>query len=448
MRSNQPEVRLGDFVELLFGFPFKSQDYTDDPNGTRLLRGDNIVQGQLRWDGVKRWPTTQLGSFETYALREGDVVLAMDRPWIEAGLKYACLHRDDLPALLVQRVARLRGCNGLETSYLRWILGSPRFTQYVRAVQTGTAVPHISGGQISDFTFRLPPLSEQRAIAHILGTLDDKIELNRKMNETLDEIARTLFTSWFVTFDPVSAKAEGRQPEGMDAETAALFPDRFVDSELGPIPEGWHIGRLDKNITVTKGRSYRSDELGESPRALVTLKSFLRGGGYREDGLKGFAGTWKPEQVIQSGEIIVALTDVTQAADVIGGPAIVIPDSKYSTLIGSLDIAIVRPRNGWSNAFLYGLLGSASFNHHARSHTTGTTVLHLSAAALGVFHLAHPPQQLTEAFTLNIEPLYERVSNGALETRTLAELRNTLLPELISGRLRVPDVEQLIGGAG
>ena len=218
-------VRLGDVTDLLTGYPFTSEAYTEDSSAPRLLRGDNVAQGVLRWDGVKRWPKYATHDFEQYWLIEGDVILAMDRPWIEAGLKYAAVRRSDLPALLVQRVARLRGTDALDTNFLKYVIGSRAFTEHVLAVQTGTAVPHISGGQIRSFEFRLPPIREQRAIAHILGTLDDKIDLNRRMNETLEAMARAIFKSWFVDFDPVRAKAEGRDP-GLPKHIADLFPDR------------------------------------------------------------------------------------------------------------------------------------------------------------------------------------------------------------------------------
>ena len=186
-------VRLGDVAEFLTGFPFQSERYTDDPLAPRLLRGDNVAQGALRWGGAKRWPADEAGDVEQYRLEEGDVILAMDRPWIEAGLKYAAVQESDLPALLVQRVARLRGTEALDTRFLKYVIASRAFTEYVFAVHTGTAVPHISSGQIKSFELELPSLAEQRAIAHILGTLDDKIELNRRMNEALEQVARALF---------------------------------------------------------------------------------------------------------------------------------------------------------------------------------------------------------------------------------------------------------------
>ncbi len=240
-----PTVQLGEVVDLLTGFPFKSDKYVSDPEAPRLLRGANIAQGNLRWDGTKRWPQEAIENLTPYWLRKGDVVIAMDRPWIEAGLKFSSVRETDLPALLVQRVARLRGRDRLDTRFLSYVIGCHDFTEHVLSVQTGTAVPHISAQQIKEFEFLLPHLPEQRAIARILGTLDDKIELNRRMNETLEASARALFKSWFVDFDPVRAKMEGRHT-GLPQDIADLFPDRLVNSEMGKIPEGWEVFRLDQ----------------------------------------------------------------------------------------------------------------------------------------------------------------------------------------------------------
>lgn len=241
------DTTLGEQVELLTGFPFKSEKYTDDRNGIPLLRGDNIVQGRFRWENVKRWPTLEIvEAFAPYFLNIDDVVIAMDRPWIEAGLKYAFVSTHDLPCLLVQRVARLRAKKTLDQGFLRYIIGSSGFTNHVLGVQTGTAVPHISADQIKEYRFLLPSLSEQRAIASILGVLDQKIELNQRMNDTLEGIARALFKSWFVDFDPVKAKAEGRKPESMDDAIFALFPSDFIDSSTEQIPEGWTAETLER----------------------------------------------------------------------------------------------------------------------------------------------------------------------------------------------------------
>ena len=165
------ETTLGAEIDLLAGFAFKSAQYTNNEGDIRLLRGDNIIQGCLRWDDVKRWSANDTGDCERYLLEEGDVVLAMDRPWVKAGLKHATITEDDLPCLLGQRTARLRGGVNLDNRFLKLLVGSSAFTGHILGVQTGIGVPHISGQQIKDFEFARPPLSEQRRIADNLESL-------------------------------------------------------------------------------------------------------------------------------------------------------------------------------------------------------------------------------------------------------------------------------------
>jgi type I restriction enzyme S subunit len=155
-----PMVALGDHVALLTGYPFKSKDYTNNPDDTRLISGYNIMQGYLRWDITNRWPVSKSSGLERYRLQANDIVLAMDRPWIDAGLKYAWMNQDDLPCLLVQRTARLRGSETLDVRFLRHLIGGSQFTSYVKRITTGTAVPHISPTDIKSFRFLLPPLPD------------------------------------------------------------------------------------------------------------------------------------------------------------------------------------------------------------------------------------------------------------------------------------------------
>ena len=161
---------LGTETDLLAGFAFKSAQYTNADRSVRLLRGDNIVQGGLRWDDVKMWPASDTEAYKRYELCEGDVVLAMDRPWVKAGLKHATISADDLPCLLVQRTARLRGGANLDNRFLMYLVGSAAFTSHILGVQTGIGVPHISGQQIKEFEFARPPIAEQRRIADNLET--------------------------------------------------------------------------------------------------------------------------------------------------------------------------------------------------------------------------------------------------------------------------------------
>lgn len=167
---------LGAEIDLLAGFAFKSAQYTNAEEDIRLLRGDNIIQGCLRWDDLKKWPANDTGNYDRYQLQEGDVVLAMDRPWVKAGLKHATISADDLPCLLVQRTARLRGGANLDNRFLMYLIGSAAFTRHILGIQTGIGVPHISGQQIKDFEFTLPAIAEQRRIADNLETLQEETQ--------------------------------------------------------------------------------------------------------------------------------------------------------------------------------------------------------------------------------------------------------------------------------
>jgi len=200
-------VRLGDHVDLITGNPFKSAQYTGSQDGIRLLRGDNVAQGRIRWDNARYWRADDAAAYESYQLRTGDVILAMDRPWIEAGLKYAQLRPEDVPSLLVQRVACLRAFPALDQRFLACLIGSPAFTAYVVGVQTGTAVPHISARQIQDFEFALPPLRDQRAIGELLGALDDKIAVNGQMAQAASSLAEARYAR-------LVAGATGKAPVG------------------------------------------------------------------------------------------------------------------------------------------------------------------------------------------------------------------------------------------
>ena len=301
-----------------------------------------------------------------------------------------------------------------------------------------SAVPGLNREFAHSTRFSVPPMEEQRRIAGVLGCLDDKIELNRRMAETLEQMARALFRSWFVDFEPVRAKQEarwrpGQSLPGLPAHLYDSFPNHLEPSEQGPIPAGWRVAALGDVVETVRGRSYKSAELADSEVALVTLKSFARGGGYREDGLKPYTGAYKPEQVVEPGEVVLACTDVTQAGEVVGRPAIVQPAPEFAALVASLDTLIIRPRDEsvMSRAFLYFLMGTPAFTAHALAHATGTTVLHLAKAAVPDFRFAQPPADLIQAFDAAANPALARSQIVRTETRILAAQRDTLLVRLI-----------------
>ena len=338
-------------------------------------------------------------------------------------------------------------------------------------ISAGTALPYLNVSDLERIEVSIPDtLSEQEAIARTLGDIDDKIDLNRRINQSLEAMAQAIFQSWFVDFDPVkakiAAKAEGRDPlraamsaisGKADAEldalppeqyeqlaaTAALFPDEMEASELGEIPRGWGISTVGQVAEVIKGKSYSSKDLIDNTQtALVTLKSFERGGGFRMDGFKPYVGVFKPAQVVEPGELIVAYTDVTQAAELIGRPAIVVGVNKYQTLVASLDVGIVRPHlDQVSRQFLFGLFSTDAFQAHTFAHTSGTTVLHLAKEGVPSFRFARPPIDLINNFSDCADPTVAMKQSTLDQIAALRELRDALLPKLLSGELKVQHSE-------
>ena len=225
--------------------------------------------------------------------QNGDTLLARITPCLENGktVYVNCLKPNQIGHGSTEFIVLSGIKDKTDNLFVYYLARDPSLRTFaIHSMQGSTGRQRVDANSLRLFEFSLPPIEEQRRIARILGTLDDKIELNRQMNETLEAMARAIFKSWFVNFDPVKAKMEGKKPVGMDTETAALFPSAFQDSPLGKIPQGWAAEKIGNLVEIVKGRSYRSIELKESDVALVSIKSIMRGGGYRPDNLRPYTG--------------------------------------------------------------------------------------------------------------------------------------------------------------
>ena len=418
MSSEWPLIRLGDVIELTTGFPFKSADYTDTDDGIRLLRGDNIAQGLLRWDGAKRWSLASMQEMDRYLLREGDIVLAMDRPWISAGLKFASIGSSDLPALLVQRVARIRPQSDIAPSFLHCVIASLDFSQYIQNVTTGTAVPHISAKQICDYQFRCPDAVTRKACGQLVMALNDRIALLRETNATLEAIAQALFKSWFVDFDPVHAKARGEQPQGMDDATAALFPASFEESELGIIPKGWRVGSLGDELKIAYGKN------------LPTVK--LLDSGFPVFGGNGQIGYYS-QYLYEQRQVLVACRGAAS-----GKVNQSIPRSFVTN-----NSLVLESNDKLPFGYLKGFMSISDLS----AYVTGSAQPQVTIDNLKVFKIVIPNKSIVEAFEDVSIQIETRVQQNNDQAQTLAQLRDTLLPKLISGQLRLPEAEALLAEA-
>jgi len=306
----------------------------------------------------------------------------------------------------------------------------------IRNAASGSAQPILNKSAFGCLDILLPPAGEQRAIAHILGTLDDKIELNRQMNETLEAMARALFKSWFVDFDPVRAKAEGRDP-GLPKHLAHLFPDSFEDSELGEIPKGWQIRSIGNLADVAGGATPSTKE-----------PAYWDGGTHAWATPKDLSGLSVP--VLLDTERRITDAGLSQIGSGLLPKGTVLLSSRapigYLAVV-EIPVAInqgfiaMTPKMGTSNIFL--LLWASVAHEEIVSRANGSTFLEISKANFRPIPVVSPSAAVMRAFEGQTHHLYERVVATERESRTLAALRDTLLPELISGELRIPNTEPI-----
>ena len=259
----------------------------------------------------------------------------------------------------------------------------PRFAFYfLKAIDfdrynSGSAQPSLNRNFIYPIPVRVPEPAEQRAIANIVGVLDDKIELNRRMNETLEGLARAIFQSWFVDFDPVRAQRDGLPPPALSPATASLFPDSFEDSELGKIPKGWRIETLGDHVDLQRGKTYKS-KLKELPGPyLLGLASIGRNGGFRSDKLVTYGGDCPKNLLVYPGDLFVSLKDVTQSADLLGSVARFPSQFKLGRLTQDT-VKLIFKDGAPSRNLVYRTLMTPEYRAHCRAHATGTTNLGLA----------------------------------------------------------------------
>ena len=283
----------------------------------------------------------------------------------------------------------------------------------------------------------LPSLPEQRAIAHILGTLDDKIELNRRMNRTLEDMARAIFQDWFVDFGPVRAKLEGRQPY-LPPNLWGLFPDRLLDSELGEVPEGWEVKALSECLDVARGLSYKGAGLGAGGLPMHNLNSIYEGGGYKEDGIKYYSGDYQKRHVTQPGDVLVTNTEQGHFRLLIGFAAIV-PERFGDQDLFSHHLYRIQPTtsSGISPDYICHLLNTQGMHDTVSGYATGTTVNMLPVDALRLPGIVIPHNELVKSFTAISETTRSRQEDLLEESRVLSTQRDALLPKLVSGEFRL-----------
>ncbi len=387
------EVRLGDVCNIITGFPFPGKKYSKE--GTRVVRGDNVTIGNLRWDTEKdkRWKEP-FDKTEYYSLQANDIVIGMDGSRV--GKNKARIKEEDLPLLLAQRVACVRHNELAEQDYLYYNIFSKKFIDYVNSIHTGSAIPHISQKQIEDYKILLPDLKTQRRIASILSSLDRKIELNNKINADLEEMAQAIFKNWFVDFEP--------------------FKDgKLVDSELGMIPEGWKVGSLGDFCNVFTGKKNTNQAI--------------------EKGLYPFFSC-APEPLASNDAIF-------------NGKAIIIAGNgsytgRTSFYNGGFDLyqrtyaCTIREQDKENLMIFFYHMMKQFFEPTKMGGTRGSSIPYIVMGDITQQKFPYSEDWLIR-FSNIVNSMMDRKLRIDKENSRLSLLRDTLLPRLMSGELEVPE---------
>jgi type I restriction enzyme S subunit len=438
MVSDWEPARLGDLIKVGHGWPFKSNLYSN-----QYLGGPIVVSiGNFKYDGGFRFGSTAVKEYTgkyppQYNLLPGDVVLIMTCQTAGGEILGvpARVPDDGRQYLHNQRIGRVvvRDERRVDARFLYWFFLSPKFNRELVRTASGTKILHTAPSRIESCSLELPPVPEQQVIARILDSLDDKIELNRRMNANLEATAQALFEAWFVDFEPVRARAEGFG-SGLPSRFADLFPDEFEDSELGEIPRGWCVGNLGDLVEQRVERVNASPStcsLPYVPIDCISSKSLFL-------------------EVTRPGDEAKSSLNKFYKGDVLFGA---MRPYFHKVSIAPFDgttrttVFVLKPMDPRDFSFVTLRLHQSSTIDYATAHSTGTTIPYATwKGSLEKMPVTIPPAAIREKFDNIVGPILKSIPERYFQNRTLLDLRDAILPRLISGELRIKDAERILDG--
>lgn len=407
----QVYFKLSEHCEVFPGFPFESAKFSRRSEDVSLVKGENLHQGFIDWDNAKKWPTTDWDYYQKYQLYAGDIVLAMDRPWIEAGLKWSSISKRSPKALLVQRVARLRSRGNLCQSYLRHIIGSSVFESYIKTIITGVNVPHISGKDIGNFRLPLPPLPIQRKIAAVLSAYDDLIENNTRRIAILEKMAEELYREWFVRL---------------------RFPGHEKTKIVKGVPEGWKQIELIEIASInqrTIGKGFAHEWIDYLDISAVSTNSISK-----PDRMKLSESPSRARRLVKHGDIIWSTVRPANRAF-----ALVL--NPQENLVVSTGFAVLTPRENIPFSFLHRISTTNEFVDQMVSVAKGAAYPATSSEDFGKAKVWVPPQKLLEIFAKICDTLYLKAHFLCKKRAILSAARDGLLPRLMSGKINLEPLD-------
>ena len=419
---------LGDLVEergVSYGIVQPGSETTD---GVPIVRVNNIRNGRIDTTDMLKVGADIEAKFRRSRLRGGEVLLTL-----VGTLGEVAIVPDNLRDWNVARAVGVIPVRKDPGSLWVSICLRSAFIQHcIRTWATTTVQATFNLRDLAKLPIPIPPTATREAIASVLGALDDKIELNRRMNATLEAMARALFQSWFVDFDPVRAKLDGRKPIGLDETTAAIFPDSFQESSLGHTPKGWEVRSLDKTAHYLNGLALQKYPPGDGPTLSVIKIAQLRKGD--SVGADRCNTELPANYIIQDGDVLFSWSGSLEVELWCGGP-------------GALNqhlFKVTSPEFPKWFFYLWTLCHLDVFRLIAAG--TAPTMGHIQRGHLTAAKVLIPPRPLLDTMTRTMSPLIDQLIANRTQSRTLATLRDTLLPKLLSGELSPKLVSQSTEG--
>ena len=439
LRRNVPDdwevCSLDSVTDFQEGPGILAKDFQDA--GAPLLRLRNIESTVVNLKGCNFLsPAKVAGKWQHFCLMEGDMLISTS-----ASLgRVSVVGPDAVGSIAYTGIIRFRSSSQkLHHKYLRAFLSSAAFVQQAEQMATGSVIKHFGPSHLRQMAIALPSLGEQREIAEIFDALDNRITLLRETNATLEALAQAIFKSWFVDFEPVRAKMEGRAPEGMDEATAALFPGSFEESELGQVPKGWRACSFIETISVIGGGTPKTSVLE-----------------YWNGDIPWFSVVDAPAET----DVFVIDTEkhITEVGLNNSSTKLLLAGTTIISARGTVGRLALVGRNMAMNQSCYGLRGKAGDDYFTyfstyrlveklKQRTHGSVFDTITRDTLAGISVIYPHESAINAFENLLSPIMGRIKENLKQAQTLANLRDTLLPRLISGKLRLPEAENTIAEA-
>jgi type I restriction enzyme S subunit len=431
---------LGDIADFINGDRGKNYPTSSDyvGSGIPFVSASDLDGRSVNLSGATFISEVAYDRLGNGKIIEGDILFCLRGSLGKIGLAKGIAKGAIASSLVI-----IRPKEGVSLDFLFYILSGSTGKSIARELDNGSVQGNLSVRELKQVEVELPGHQEQKAIAHILGTLDEKIELNRKTNETLEAMAKALFKSWFVDFDPVKAKAEGR-PTGLPAEISDLFPDSFEDSELGEIPTGWRVGTIASSVGEVFDGPHATPKEADEGNVFLGIKN-MTGSSLDLSDVKLIGhDDWSQ----WTRRVEPKATDIVFTYEAALGLFAVIPHGLKCCLGRRMALIRTKATNGTPHFWFHQFIAKPFQKVIEERSIHGATVNRTPLTEFPGYPILEPPDTLRLVFDYAASSLWARIHAASNQTASLTALRDTLLPKLISGELRIPDTEKMLEEVG